>query len=120
MMRPGNKIIVLTEWLQPLQGGGNLVVYTQVSKGQCFGLPMDHPKIDSIYLNTGCLKCKHSSIWNHKNKDTKNCHGNILKHQTYNRLQKLLIHLDIDKIPRKSTPASNISLLVSGVHENYY
>ena len=44
MMRPGNKIIVLTEWLQPLQGGGNLVVYTQVSKGQCFGLPMDHPE----------------------------------------------------------------------------
>ena len=65
MMRPGNKIIVLTEWLQPLQGGGNLVVYTQVSKGQCFGLPMDHPKIDSIYVNTGCLKCKHSPMWNH-------------------------------------------------------
>ena len=37
-----------------------------------------------------------------------------------NRLQTLLIHLDIDKTPRKSTPASNISLLVSGVHENYY
>ena len=83
MMRPGNKIIVLTEWLQPLQGGGNLVVYTQVSKGQCFGLPMDHPKIDSIYLNTGCLKCKHSSIWNQIDKDIKNHHGNILKHQTY-------------------------------------
>ena len=84
MMRPGNKIIVLTEWLQPLQGGGNLVVYTQVSKGQCFGLPMDHPKIDSIYLNTGCLKYKHWPIWNHINKDTKNHHGNILNHQTYN------------------------------------
>ena len=83
MMRPGNKIIVLTEWLQPLQGGGNLVVYTQVSKGQCFGLPMDHPKIDSIYVNTGCLKCKHSPIWNHIYNQNKNHHSNILKHQTY-------------------------------------